>query len=72
MSEFELQALTAIREHMVATVLLLDSMLDMPRGSEAVPSECRHPEDKRIDASRMGCRAFLCGSCREIIEVQTV
>jgi hypothetical protein len=72
MSEFELQALTAIREHMAATVLLIDGLLDMPRGSEATPSECRHPEEKRIDASRMGWRGFMCGACREIIEVQTV
>jgi hypothetical protein len=68
MSEFELQALTAIREHMAAMILLIDGLLDLPRGRETITAECQHPEDKRQDASRMGWRGFMCGACKEILE----
>ncbi len=69
MSELELQILTALREHMVAAVMLIDKLIDMPSGSEVVTDAgCQHPGDKRVDASRMGFRGFMCGVCKEILE----
>jgi hypothetical protein len=69
MSERDLQFLTALREQLIAMVMLVDEYLDVPRGSEVVTDAgCQHPEDKRVNASRMGHRGFMCGVCNEIVE----
>lgn len=73
MSEFELQCLTSLREHMVAMVLLIDQMFGMPRGSEGpVEYDCaagRHPVEGRRDASAMGSQRFQCAACKQVVEV---
>lgn len=73
MSEFELQALTALREHMVTLVMLIDQLVDMPRGSDAPESfDCtagNHPTEGRIDASAMGHPRFQCAACGEVVEM---
>jgi len=71
MSELELQILTALREHMVVSVMLIDKLIDMPTGSNIeviAEGGCPHPEEKRQDANRMGWKGFMCGVCKEIIE----
>lgn len=73
MNEFELQALTALREQMVAMVMLIDRLIDAPRGSEAPEAfDCgagNHPTEGRVDASAMGHRRFHCAACHEVIEM---
>lgn len=72
MSEFELQALSAIREHMIAMVMLIDQLVNVPRGSEPEVSDCaagHHPVDGRIDASSMSGTRYHCGTCHELVEM---